>query len=595
LDIDPLLRNIENCDNIEPILMFSNNRRRECFAQKVLAYADDISVITKTNSNSIQAIFEQYEKLSNLSGLTLNADKTEIINTLPGNNVTRVKYNNSFFNITPLESIIICGIKLANDEQREYEYNVLRRITEMENQLKKWLCRDLTLNGRNIIAKTFGMSQLIYTFQCCEVKEKELKEIECLYFKFLWSKKWDKRSPDRIKRAILKNTKSQGGLNCMDVKALYQALAVRNILQATRQPDKFGMQAWLNNMIGLTTTTQEMEEMSLYDPITKTAQIAINQLTSYLRQNNFCIEHGEIQTKILEQALNTNLQKFAKINNYPILRQQLARIPQVKTLKDLIENMTGNNINLFDNTFSLLPHSFKNLKEFYNADLTLPTQLHFIHEGKAIAADKIKSSQLQSILKIANKKIATPEISRKYDTAINCQNNEIFSNLYSKIKDPKLRAIQYRILQGDVFSKDRMLKFKMADDDKCERCGETETKQHQLYECLYAKRMWRHYNKTMRRIGLSDIQINSLNQAIIPSKNGNYLSETMRVIVLKANIQIVRPKHNLPEVLDSLFSAQAKIENNVYNRKLSKANKRTKIGQKNSSLWYKLLISLGKS
>jgi Rad3-related DNA helicase len=140
-----------------------------------------------------------------------------------------------------------------------------------------------------------------------------------------------------------------------------------------------------------------------------------------------------------------------------------------------------------------------------------------------------------------------------------------------------------------------MLKFKMADDDKCERCGETETKQHQLYECLYAKRMWRHYNKTMRRIGLSDIQINSLNQAIIPSKNGNYLSETMRVIVLKANIQIVRPKHNLPEVLDSLFSAQAKIENNVYNRKLSKANKRTKIGQKNSSLWYKLLISLGKS
>jgi hypothetical protein len=273
------------------------------------------------------------------------------------------------------------------------------------------------------------------------------------------------------------------------------------------------------------------------------------------------------------------------------LRQQLARIPQVKTLRDLIENMTGNNINLFDNTFSLLPHSLKNLKEFYNNDLMLPTQLYFIHEGKAIAADKIKSSQLQTILKIANNKIATPEISRKYDTAINCQNNDIFKNLYGKIKDPKLRSIQYRILQGDVFSKDRMLKFNMINEDKCDRCGETETKQHQLYECLYAKRMWVHYNKTMRRLGLNDIQIQSLDQAIIPAKNGNYLSETMRVIVLKANIQIVRPKHKLPEVLDAMFITQAKIENKVYNRKVSD----TKKGQKNSSLWHKLLIYHGKS
>jgi hypothetical protein len=238
LAIDPLLRNIEKCEQIEPIELTSTNRDRRTFSQKVLAYADDITVITAATQASIQAIFSQYEILTNLSGLTLNADKTEIINSIDNTMLYNIQYNGNMVPITPLDSIIICGIKFSNNENDEYEYNVCRRINEMESQLKKWVCRNLTLNGRNIIAKTFGMSQLIYSFQCCEIRDRELRDIERLYFRFLWSKSWDTTAPDRIKRSILKNEKNKGGLNCMDVKSLYQALAIKNILKATMNPEK---------------------------------------------------------------------------------------------------------------------------------------------------------------------------------------------------------------------------------------------------------------------------------------------------------------------------------------------------------------------
>jgi hypothetical protein len=589
LAIDPLLRKIENCAEIEPFTMTSNNRRRLSVRQKVLAYADDITVITTPTNSSIQAIFDQYNKLSLLSGLTLNADKTEIINSQAADIHFNVTYNGNNFGLSPLNNLVICGIMFSNNENTEYEYNVLRRISEMETQLKKWLCRNLTLNGRNIVAKTYGMSQLIYTFQCCEVKEKELIEIERIYFKFLWSKKWEVKAPDRIKRAILKNSKENGGLNCMDVKSLYQALALRNILQSTLKPEKNEIQKWLNDITGLSSTSQETSEMSAYDPITKTAQGALNQITKYYRQSNFGEKFGVIQTKMLEQALNTNLPTFARINNYPILRQQLARIHNIKTLKDLINNMTGTAINLHDNTFNLLPTYLKNLKDFHNQALETPSQLYFLHNDKAISAADIKTSQLQSILKTANNKTTQYDISMKFNLEQNPNNNAIFPKLYKEVKDPKLRAIRYRILQGDVFSKDRMKKFGMTDDDKCERCGLVETKDHQLFECRYAKLMWKEYNLTMRQMDLREVEVHSLEQAIIPSNSSNYLSETLKSVVLKANIQINRPKHNLSVAISNLFQAQARIENIVSNRTQSVRNKK----RQNKSLWYKLLLTRG--
>jgi hypothetical protein len=110
LAIDPLIRNLERCNDIQPFTMYSNNRRRNVFEQKVLAYADDITVITTPNNSSYQAIFNQYSILSQLSGLTLNADKTEVINSMDNNMEYRINYLGESYQISPSTHVTICGI-----------------------------------------------------------------------------------------------------------------------------------------------------------------------------------------------------------------------------------------------------------------------------------------------------------------------------------------------------------------------------------------------------------------------------------------------------------------------------------------------------
>jgi hypothetical protein len=134
-----------------------------------------------------------------------------------------------------------------------------------------------------------------------------------------------------------------------------------------------------------------------------------------------------------------------------------------------------------------------------------------------------------------------------------------------------------------------MKKFGMTEDDKCERCGLVETKTHQLFECRYAKKMWTHYNKTMRAMGLAEVTVNSIEQAITPAKEGNYFSETLKSVVLKANIQITRPKHNVCSLINANFCSQARIEHKVSNKNKLQSNGKLK------SLWYKLLLSYGKT
>jgi len=66
--IDPLLRNLNANNKIKCKTMF-----------KAAAYADDIRVICKKDSRSIQLVIDEYENLTKRSGLELNADKTEIL------------------------------------------------------------------------------------------------------------------------------------------------------------------------------------------------------------------------------------------------------------------------------------------------------------------------------------------------------------------------------------------------------------------------------------------------------------------------------------------------------------------------------------
>ena len=62
------------------------------------------------------------------------------------------------------------------------------------------------------------------------------------------------------------------------------------------------------------------------------------------------------------------------------------------------------------------------------------------------------------------------------------------------------RIFKFRLLHLDIFSRQRMFKFKMIDNDKCEVCGEVETIKHAIWECTRAKQVWDLFKNMMQTL-----------------------------------------------------------------------------------------------
>jgi hypothetical protein len=86
LCINPLLRNLNHNNKIKPITIKKDkNVNKRMITHKASGFADDISIICMDEKVSLSQAFYEYQRLTNKSGLTLNADKTEIPSLNPNN------------------------------------------------------------------------------------------------------------------------------------------------------------------------------------------------------------------------------------------------------------------------------------------------------------------------------------------------------------------------------------------------------------------------------------------------------------------------------------------------------------------------------
>jgi hypothetical protein len=171
------------------------------------------------------------------SGLELNAEKTEILSLNTEDNINKkihIKYNKTFFDLTLVESIKICGLYFCSNLEQEYNNNVIEKINKLSQKIKAWGNRNLTIEGKVLIVKTFGLSQIIYNMQTYGFDKNELTSIERCIFKFIWSTKDNQNGIDRIKRSIMKNEYVEGGMRVTDVECLNRALKLKQFFRAQK-------------------------------------------------------------------------------------------------------------------------------------------------------------------------------------------------------------------------------------------------------------------------------------------------------------------------------------------------------------------------
>ena len=126
------------------------------------AYADDTNFFLR-DKRSIKELINTFARVSKYSGLKPNYEKCEIAG----------------IGVLKSVKVVVCGIKcidLCNDTIKitgiQFSYNMKKRneksfldsITKIQNVLKFWRMRRLTLEGKIIVFKTLVFKTLKFSF-----------------------------------------------------------------------------------------------------------------------------------------------------------------------------------------------------------------------------------------------------------------------------------------------------------------------------------------------------------------------------------------------------------------------------------------------
>ena len=561
LCIDPLIRNIKANPRINGVEMTSKLTRKS-IEYKVNGYADDIAITIMNNPTSVNQLFKEYERLTIKSGLELNADKTEILNLSPteingkSKKVTiAFEYMNIKYKVETVFKLKICGLIYADDPSVEKEMNIAEKINKLEGQLKRWMVRNLTLEGKILIVKTYGLSQLIYNMQCYDFGKDDLIRAERLIFKFIWSKKWENvKHVERIKRTILKNEYSLGGMKAPDIESLNRSLKLKQFIRSSRSdhPIRHLQVVALEKLNLQKVVNQEYSKLSKDDSIIRVGQETINILTDYCRSNLYGgLEKAMSSRHAIDSSRSINVKEFLERKNQillscffnPLRNESIENLGDLLLEQEITQNR--NHRNIIERIIKVFDEDIVRIATLYDENVNRDNfeEIFFLdgsNELKEIGLLSVRETQ--QLLKIALHKVETLNVEGK-----NNLNNSKFSldnivTFRKQCKNTKLRSIFYRLLNRDFFYAAKMHKYKMLESPMCTRCGQFESNEHLLFECKSSREMWEQYNKVMVDLskGFKE-KIESFED--IFNFEGDAFGNIVKIKLIQETIQIIRPAY----------------------------------------------------
>ena len=191
---------------------------------RISQFADDTTIITN-NRDSLRSHLQTIEEFGAISGLKLNRKKTKAmwLGSMKHNTSKILEFKST------REPVKVLGIFIGYNQDKIIEENFLNRIRKMKTRLNLWLSRDLTLYGKSLLAKTLGVSQLVYAASLLSVPNAVTKIVQTELFSFLW-----KNKKDKIKRAVIYQPLAEGGLNFINFATMVKSLRL----------------AWLSRLLG---------------------------------------------------------------------------------------------------------------------------------------------------------------------------------------------------------------------------------------------------------------------------------------------------------------------------------------------------------
>ena len=174
---------------------------------KLSQYADDTTLMLKNNV-SVRNALCLIKEFGIFAGLSLNLSKTQGIilgQTDEHTWTTDICWTN--------EPVKCLGIWLGHNKEQTDKLNWDCKINVMENRIKTWKPRNLSLNGKILIIKTLLLSVINLQATVLPITDGLEKRLNKLIYNYLWN------GPDKVKRSVIVQKVSEGGLKMIDVNS----------------------------------------------------------------------------------------------------------------------------------------------------------------------------------------------------------------------------------------------------------------------------------------------------------------------------------------------------------------------------------------
>jgi exonuclease III len=467
---------------------------------KIKQLADDATLFTK-DITDINIATEIVKSFGHFSGLRLNERKSKVL-----------KMGNFPFDpgisYELVDKIKVLGIYFqSNKMAKDVEDNYNKRLIHLQNLIRQWSKRDLSMHGKIVVIKTFMISQFTYVMQSVGLPRHILIQINTILYKFLWKRKFNnKRAFEKVKRKVLQMEYSQGGLNMVDMVDIQKSFMLQWMYRLHKDIDNNtfaigkSLLCKITNLKCLCEVNCNSSEFTGLDKIYNA--FWKNVFITFLDNKNK-IKADEVKPENVERQLlfNNNLIRYKNsILNFPNWEKN-----GFMRLKDVLNLDTGEVFSLDEVKIRINQNQAITHFQYYAIINAIPKQwLVWLKDGNRINRQVVDNVNCNEIEKFGLKPKLILYYLRSKIERVKCpcvcfwQRNINFELTeqswriaFDVTKEIRLRELQWKILHN-LYPTNIML-FKMGESvsSYCMHCPTViDTLEHFFVSCPEEKRFW---------------------------------------------------------------------------------------------------------
>ena len=221
IQFEPLMAKIRNSANIEGVTLNLNNLK-ENIEIKGCQYVDDSNNSLK-NIHIVPNFFEILQKFEKISGSKVNFGKTVCL-------AVNDELNDPTGLLEPtIGPEKVLGVPLGKNRSDKGDFWE-KRLKKLETKLNIWRLRNLSFEGKTLIIRSLGVSQITNALETLTMSEEHINRVNRVLFDFLWSGKNYK-----MKKEICFLPRELGGLNLVNIRTLIKVKRVQWIIRCLKE------------------------------------------------------------------------------------------------------------------------------------------------------------------------------------------------------------------------------------------------------------------------------------------------------------------------------------------------------------------------